>query len=80
MDKLTTAVLGMFQQLGKDVLDLHQLFEAGGNDPESREQVLEIVEGLVRDGLLAERGNDFYSLTDSGKVAAPRAKDLASQD
>jgi len=80
MDKLTSAVLGMFQQLGKDVLDLHQLFEAGGNDPRSREQVLEIVEGLVRDGLLAERGNDFYSLTDSGKVAAQRAKDLACQD
>ena len=80
MDKLTPRVLGMFQQLGKDVLDLHQLFEAGGNDPKTREQVLGIVEGLVHDGLLSERGNDFYSLTESGKVAAQRAKDSASQD
>jgi hypothetical protein len=80
MDKLTPRVLGMFQQLGKDVLDLHQLFEAGGNDPKSREQVLEIVEGLVQDGLLAEQGNDFYSLTESGKVAAQQAKGSASQD
>ena len=80
MDKLTPRVLGMFQQLGKDVLDLHELFEAGGNDPRSREQVLEIVEGLVRDGLLAEQGNDFYSLTESGKVAVKRASDSTSQD
>jgi len=63
----------MFDQLGKDALDLHQLFEAGGNDPESRRQVLEIVERLVQDGLLEELGNDFYSLSEKGKMTAQQA-------
>ena len=63
----------MFDQLGKKSLDLHQLFEAGGNDPESRRQVLEIVERLVQDGLLEELGNDFYSLSEKGKMTAQQA-------
>ena len=70
VDQLTQKVLTMFEQLGKEALDLHQLFEAGGNDPDERQKVLEIVELLVQEGLLAERGNDFYSLTDDGEAAA----------
>ena len=80
MDKLTQKVLGMFEQLSKEALDLHQLFEAGGNDPEERRKVLEIVELLARDGLLAERGNDFYSLTDEGKRAAQQVRDSELSD
>ncbi len=64
----------MFEQLRKEALDLHQLFEAGGNDPDERREVLEIVELLVKDGLLAERGNDFYSLTDEGERAAKQIR------
>ena len=70
MDELTKKVLGSFGYWNKDSLDLHELFEAGGNDPEARTAVFDIVERLVADGLLEEQGNDFYSLTDKGKAAA----------
>jgi len=80
VDDLTKRVLAMFEQLGKDALDLHQLFEAGGNDPQARAMVLEIVERLVRDGLLEERGNDFYSLSDKGKLSAQQVKDSGFQN
>lgn len=43
------------------------LFEAGGNDADARTRVFDIVEQLVKDGMLAEEGNDFYSLTDKGR-------------
>ncbi|HYE66495.1 MAG TPA: hypothetical protein VD966_12985 [Pyrinomonadaceae bacterium] len=60
----------MFEHWNKEVLDLHELFEAGGNDPEARTAVFDTVERLVREGLLEERGQDFYSLTEEGKKAA----------
>jgi len=67
MDELTKRVLGSFGHWGKDSLDLHTLFEAGGNDPDARTRVFDIVERLVKEGLLEEQGND--SLTDRGKGA-----------
>ncbi|HKE59147.1 MAG TPA: hypothetical protein VKB46_20705 [Pyrinomonadaceae bacterium] len=70
MDLLTRKVLHSFAVWQKDTLDLHELFEAGGNDPEARTAVFDIVERLVAEGLLIEQGNDFYSLSDKGKVAA----------
>ena len=70
MDELTKRVLGSFEQWKKDMLDLHELFEAGGNDPDARTAVFDTVERLVREGLLLEQGNDFYSLTDKGREAA----------
>lgn len=70
MDELTQRVLGMFARLSKDALDLHELFEAGGNDREARAAVVDAVERLVQEGLLQERGNDFYALTEKGKTAA----------
>lgn len=72
MDELRQRVLGMFEQMGKETLDLHELFEAGGNDADARREVFYIVERLVEDGLLEERGNDFYRLTAEGKSAARR--------
>ncbi|MBA3356950.1 MAG: hypothetical protein H0U18_13635 [Pyrinomonadaceae bacterium] len=73
MDEFTREVLGSFAVWKKDTLDLHTLFEAGGNDPEARTRVFDIVERLVKEGLLEELGNDFYSLTEKGKqVAAGR--------
>lgn len=72
--ELTKRVLGSFKVWNKDTLDLHELFEAGGNDPEARTAVLDIVERLVKDGLLAEDGNDFYSLTEKGIAAAEAAR------
>jgi hypothetical protein len=70
VDELTRAVLGSFAAWKKDELDLHTLFEAGGNDPEARTRVFDIVERLAREGLLEELGNDFYSLTEKGRQAA----------
>ena len=70
VDPLTKEVLRSFAVWGKDALDLHELFEAGGNDPEARTEVFDIVERLVKDGILREEGNDFYSLTEKGKQVA----------
>jgi hypothetical protein len=69
-DEPKLRVLAMFDELGKSELDLHELFEAGGNDPEARLAVFHDVEWLVERGLLEERGNDFYALTDAGRGAA----------
>ena len=69
-DKMTPLVLAMFGELDKPELDLHELFEAGGNDPDARREVFYAVEILVEHGLLEERGNDFYALTEAGRKAA----------
>ena len=70
MVEIKQRVLCMFEQMGKETLDLHELFEAGGNDMDARKEVFFTVERLVEDGLLEERGNDFYALTAEGKRAA----------
>ncbi|HVF67678.1 MAG TPA: hypothetical protein VM914_08445, partial [Pyrinomonadaceae bacterium] len=70
MDELTRRVLAMFEEVGRESLDLHELFEAGGNDPDARREVFYRVESLVERGLLEERGNDFYALTEAGREAA----------
>jgi glutaredoxin len=68
-------ILSTFDQVEKDSLDLHTLFEfVGGNDPAERELVLDAVQDLVQRGLLREESADFYGRTESGKlvVAGPR--------
>jgi len=60
-------VLRSFKYWNKEKLDLHTLFEAGENDPDARTAVFDAVERLVQEGLLQEEGNDFYSLTETGK-------------
>jgi hypothetical protein len=76
VDQFDKLVLGSFQLWGRDTLDLHTLFEAGGNDPDARTQVFYAVERLVELGFLEEKGNDFYSLTEKGRAAAA-AKETA---
>lgn len=68
MDTLAQDILNMFASFKKETLDLHSLFEAGGNDPAARAAVLDKVDRLVKDGLLEERGNDFYALTAEGRA------------
>ena len=68
MNVLAGKILAMFGSFNKETLDLHVLFEAGGNDPDARTAVLDTVEQLVKDGLLEERGNDFYALTREGRL------------
>ncbi len=72
MNEIEQRVLASFDYWGKDTLDLHELFEAGGNDPDQRTAVFYAVERLVAEGLLNEDGNDFYSLTEKGRAAADR--------
>ena len=67
-DDFTLRVLRLFVEWERESLDLHELFEAGdSNDPDARREVFFTVERLVEEGLLEERGNDFYSLTAAGK-------------
>jgi DNA-binding PadR family transcriptional regulator len=70
MDEQTLNVLGQFKRFNKESLDLHELFEAGGNDPDGRKEVLYTIEQLVEEGFLEERGNDFYALTEQGRRVA----------
>ena len=70
MDELARRVLKMFIEMGSESLDLHTLFEAGGNDPESRKQVLDVVMRLIDSGHLESQGSDFYFLTRKGRSAA----------
>ncbi len=73
-DEIAVRVLRMFAEWGKEALDLHELFEAGdSNDPDARRQVFYTVERLVGEGLLEERGNDFYALTPEGRRASEGA-------
>jgi hypothetical protein len=67
---LSLRVLRLFGAMGKDRLDLHVLFEAAGNEPVERLRILDVIEELVRTGLLDECGSDFYALTEKGKAAA----------
>ena len=67
MKQLKEHVLQLFGEMKKEKLDLHVLFEAGGNSPEERKRVLDAIEELVREGLLEAQGSDFYALTKRGK-------------
>jgi glutaredoxin len=72
---ISKKILSTFDQLEKDSLDLHTLFEfVGGNEPAERELVLDAVADLTQRGLLREDGADYYSRTESGRliVAGPR--------
>ncbi|MEP6568664.1 MAG: hypothetical protein ABJC10_02735 [Acidobacteriota bacterium] len=74
MNEIEKSVLQSFELWKRDKLDLHTLFEAGENDPDARTAVFDAVERLVKDGLLQEEGNDFYSLTEQGRKAEKSEK------
>lgn len=69
MDELTRRVLRMFVEMDKESLDLHTLFEAGGNNPAARERVLDVLNGLVDRGEVEARSSDFYAITSKGRRA-----------
>jgi hypothetical protein len=70
MKPLSLRVLRLFDEMGTDRLDLHVLFEAGGNEATEREHVLDAIDELVRDGMLDASSGDFYALTQKGKNQA----------
>ncbi len=79
MQPLSQPVLQMFKDMKRDALDLHVMFEAAGNDPAKRQDVLDAVEELQREGFLVARGSDFYALTEKGD-APGNARGLGSRD
>lgn len=70
-DEMMLRILRRFDEWKRETLDLHELFEVGdSNDPDARTSVFYAVEHLVEEGLLEERGNDFYALTPAGASIA----------
>ncbi len=77
MDSMATRVLKTYDEVGRDNLDLHTLFElAGGNPPAQREAVLDAVAQLIRQGLLREGDSDFYTRTEDGRLAVAGPRDV----
>jgi hypothetical protein len=69
MKPLSLRILRLFGELGEDRLDLHVLFEAAGNEPAKRQDVLDAIDELTGAGMLDACGSDFYRLTERGKGA-----------
>ncbi|HYL47342.1 MAG TPA: glutaredoxin family protein [Candidatus Limnocylindrales bacterium] len=71
MDPIARRILELYDQLERDTLDLHTLFEmVGGNPPAQREAVLDRVSEMTKSGLLCEdRRSDFYMRTEDGRLA-----------
>ena len=69
MKPLSLRILRLFEEMGKERLDLHVLFEAAGNEAAERKAVLDAIDELTRAGLLDTCGGDFYALTERGKGA-----------
>lgn len=78
MDELSRSILQVFDELGRDTVDLHALRElAGGNPPARRDEVVQAVELLERSGHLETAGEaDFYRRTEQGRLAVARALDV----
>ena len=81
---LAARVLRIYDELERDSLDLHAMFEfAEAHSPEKQEEVLSAVAELVGVGFLrAGEGGDFYSRTEDGRirVAGPRDVTLYTRE
>lgn len=70
MDSVAQRILQLFDELAREALDLHALFEmAGGNPPAAREAVLDTVMRMIEQGWLRAAGSDVYSRTEDGRLA-----------
>jgi len=77
MDPIQQRVLSLYDQLERESLDLHTMFEfVGGNDPKQREAVLDTVSTLVKSGLLNEGESDFYARTEDGRLAIVNPREI----
>lgn len=78
MNSIAPRILATFDQIARDSLDLHTLFEfVGGNAPAEREAVLDSVTDLVKQGLLKPAGgSDFYQRTEAGRLAIAGPRDV----
>jgi thiol-disulfide isomerase/thioredoxin len=77
MDPIQQRVLSLYDQLERESLDLHTMFEfVGGNNPKQREAVLDTVSALVKSGLLKEGESDFYARTEDGRLAIVNPREI----
>ena len=77
MDPIQQRLLSLYDQLERESLDLHTMFEfVGGNDPKQREAVLDTVSTLVKSGLLNEGESDFYARTEDGRLAIVNPREI----
>lgn len=78
MGELSRRILEVFDELGRDTLDLHALREfAGGSDPARRDAVVGAAEMLERIGYLEVSGEaDFYRRTEDGRLAVAKPLDV----
>jgi glutaredoxin len=77
MDPIAQRVLSLYDQLERDSLDLHTMFEfVGGNDPKQREAVLDAVSELAKNQLLREGESDFYTRTEDGRLAIVNPREI----
>lgn len=78
MDPVQRRILETYDELKREVLDLHALFEmAGGHAPVERAGVLDHVEQLVAQGFLRPGdGGDFYERTEEGRLAVAGPLDV----
>jgi glutaredoxin len=77
MNAIAQQILSTFDQLERESLDLHTMFEfVGGNDPKQRESVLDAVSELVKSGLLREGESDFYQRTEDGRLAVVNPREI----
>jgi glutaredoxin len=77
MDPIAQRVLSLYDQLERDSLDLHTMFEfVGGNDPKQREAVLDAVSDLVKGKFLREGESDFYARTEDGRLAIVSPREI----
>lgn len=73
MKPLSLRILRLFGELEKDRMDLHTLFEAAGNKPAERRDVLDAIDELTHASMLEARGGDFYLITEKEKQAAAQS-------
>jgi glutaredoxin len=78
LDATSIRILSLYDQLERDSLDLHTLFEfVGGNPPKERERVMDLVGTLAKQGLLEpDRGGDFYRRTEEGRLVTVGPRDI----
>jgi Glutaredoxin-like domain (DUF836) len=83
LDPLARRIFALFDELGRDRLDLRALssFE-GGNAPGAGETALEAVVRLVERGWLQEHSGPLYSRTEEGRLqlAGPREITLYTRE
>jgi hypothetical protein len=68
MNETEQRFLQLFDELDRDILDLHAFFELiGTNSPENNQFVLATIENLLAKRWLSEIGGDFYARTEAGR-------------